>query len=47
MADVEELQQRIEQLEMRIVALEKAMFSERHGASETRAANAVPSGSRS
>lgn len=42
MADLEELEKRIAQLETRIVALERASFSERHGASETRAEKTVP-----
>ena len=42
MASVEELQQRIDELETRIVALERSLFGARHGALETRSARAVP-----
>lgn len=42
MATVEELEQKVAELETRLVALERSMFSERYGAVETRDTRTVP-----
>ncbi len=42
MATVDELQAQIKALEVRLVALERSLFGERHGALETRTARTVP-----
>ena len=42
MATVDELQTQIKSLEVRLVALERSLFGERHGALETRTARTVP-----
>jgi len=42
MATVEELQAQVNALEVRLVALERSLFGERHGALETRSARATP-----
>lgn len=42
MASVAELQQRIEEIEVRLVALERSLFGARHGSLETRATKTVP-----
>ncbi|HUY07436.1 MAG TPA: hypothetical protein VMU99_09280 [Acidimicrobiales bacterium] len=42
MATVEELQARINALEVRLVALERSLFGERHGALETRTTRTIP-----
>lgn len=42
MATVEELQQKVNELEVRLVALERSLFGERHGALETRTTRTVP-----
>lgn len=45
MATVEELQAQVSALEVRLVALERSLFGERHGAFETRAERTVPASS--
>jgi len=42
MATVEELQTQVNALEARLVALERSLFGERHGALETRSARTIP-----
>ncbi len=42
MATTEELQQRVNELETRLVALEATLFGERHGALEVRDVRTVP-----
>jgi len=42
MATVEELQAQVNALEVRLVALERSLFGERHGALETRSASTTP-----
>ena len=42
MATVEELQDKINDLETRVVALERSLFGVRHGVMETAAARTVP-----
>lgn len=42
MATVEELQAQVNALEVRVVALERSLFGERHGALETRSARTFP-----
>ncbi len=42
MATVEELQVQVNALEVRLAALERSLFGERHGALETRATRTVP-----
>ncbi len=42
MATVEELEQKISELDARIVGLEKTLFGARHGALETRADRTIP-----
>ena len=42
MATVEELEQKISELDARIVGIEKTLFGARHGALETRADRTIP-----
>lgn len=42
MATPEELQLKVNELEVRIVALEKTLFGARHGAIESRSSRTVP-----
>lgn len=47
MATVEELQEKVNDLEKRIVALERSLFGVRHGVMETAASRTVPERSES
>jgi len=42
MATVEELEQKVNDLEVRLIALERSAFSERHGVMETATTRTVP-----